>query len=203
MMLLVAVWEEAAFACVPPNPSSTLTINVTLPDDVAPPSPVLVEWEVHRGGWVDLDGTLVYNTCSWGTMTFVVERPEGDPDDEHTVGYRFRDFVGTLPPTFDVPVPDHDPILGPNVRLTWGEQPPEALEPFAFTASMVPVDVAGNEGEAIEIHVEDDGYVAPAEADSSGCTTAATGAHGTFSPAGGVVFALWLTRRRKIPRERR
>jgi MYXO-CTERM domain-containing protein len=113
------------------------------------------------------------------------------PTDDRTpplgMGYRMRVISGPPPAGLNVPTDDVRASEGTWLFLSWGDGAEDDQEPFSFTLSIEPVDLAGHVGEARLVMVSDPG--------SGGCAVAG-GPGEALWPA--VVLA-WLvgTRRRR------
>lgn len=145
-----------AFACVL-APPQTLVVDPTLADAEAPLAPELVSVDVQRGvGPRGGPFTVTITSCDdVGAIAITLARPEGDTDDETTVGYRFSLVDGTLPDGLQLPADDGAPWVGPVLNLAWIDGAEDDQDAVLFTVALTPVDAAGNEGEPIEVDVAD------------------------------------------------
>jgi MYXO-CTERM domain-containing protein len=178
-MWMLAMLFDPARACSP-DEAEVLDLDPSSTDDVPPAPPELRELLIMRGhrgssaacadvGFVDLELT----------------RPAADPDGEDDVGYLFDLIEGDLPGGLRLP---REPLLGPFVSLDWIDRATRAQEPLDFTLAVIPVDVAGNEGEPLLVPVSHEGRER-----ESGCSTA---------PDAGLwalLVALGLSRRARRP----
>jgi hypothetical protein len=160
----VIVWlslVSPAPACSPAG--SRALVEAPDPTDVVAPAPPIVGEPI-----VDRPSGSGGACGGLASLVIPVERPDGDPDPEETVGYRLALVDGALPAGLDLP---DDPLVGPRILLVWSDRASE--DPFELTLSLTAVDAAGNEGDPVEIEVTDPGVVPfdePVGCDSTGRT---------------------------------
>ena len=138
---LLAPW---ALACEFPAPAETFLLITDATDVTAPEPP-------------DLASVSVGAACGKNFVAVFVARPDGDPDDEDAVGYRLLVDPGDRPEELHL---DSTLLRGPRLPLLWGDD----SDPFSFELKIVPVDLAGNEGEPVHALIEH-------QVDRSGCST--------------------------------
>jgi hypothetical protein len=179
-MLALLFSVRSAEACSYDGPA-TLTLDTSSADETAPAPPDIIGVDVQRGR--SGDGKACENL---GSITISVARPADDPDAHDAVGYRLEIRDGDLPDGLEL---DSAPLLGPEIVLIWTDGgPPHGA--FEATLALVPVDVAGNEGEPADVTVGDAG--------GCGCRTGAGGA-----PVLASGFVSLLTALRGRRRERK
>ena len=203
---LVLLLVEGLFGATPARACSLLPPQVLVVDSLVkgdedpPATPILRELTVARGrGAVRTEaGLWMSSSCDdIGSIAMTLERPEGDPDGDDDVGYALVQLDGTLPRDLALPP---QPILGPDLVLHWIDGSTDEQESFGFTVAVTPVDVAGNEGAALEVLVAHDGGTETSAADRSQGSGCATGYGVPSVLAWAVMAATLVPRRRSDPR---
>lgn len=172
LLLAAGLAARPARACsyIPPTEH---TVDPAMRDvDTTPPEPVQVRsLEVYRDP-LRRQGL----TCWDGYVYIKIADPVDDKTPPEQMGFRYEVVDGTAPDLLR----DHFP--GPvklrrggdgdfGVSLPWMEIEPDPaiIPPVRFTVRITPIDLAGNEGQPVDVVVQD-------PADDTGCN--ATGASG-------------------------
>ncbi|MCB9663140.1 MAG: hypothetical protein H6732_03435 [Alphaproteobacteria bacterium] len=159
-------------------------------DGVGPEAAVVVDLAVHRGQGPEVAGCAVATTScdDVGRVTLDLDLPA------EAVGVRITLAEGSLPEGLGLPADPVAPFDGAIV-LVWTDEATHVQEPLDFVLTLRTVDAAGDEGEALDVVVQDPG--------SGGC--AASTLPGRPAPAGPllVVLAAGALLRRRRADERR
>lgn len=156
-MWLLLAWPTPAHACTIVSPTE-LVLDPSLQDEEPPAPPEVLDVEIQRGRGPR--GVVVRVSTSCDDLGFIrlnLARPQGDPDSEATVGYQLEKVEGDLPSGLSLPLLWDNPWLGPELTLGWIDEAENRQDPFDFTLALIPVDLAGNEGEPALVTLSHDG----------------------------------------------
>ncbi len=163
MVVLLSLLVSEAGACSFAGPD-VLEIEEDLQDTEAPQIGTAESVSIKRGvGPTKEKGGWSASSCDdLGTISIVLTDPIDE--DVEDVGYRIEKVDGDLPTDLDLP---DDLWIGPELFFVWIDGAEDDQDAFDFTLEITPIDRAGNEGEPIEVRLEDDGV--PAE--SASCSS--------------------------------
>jgi hypothetical protein len=154
-------FAEEAKACSPLGNPAHITAPAMQGLDTQPPTLEPIPAPALTRRLTEGDGCISQSECTdpGGYLTLRVQATD-DMSEPQQIGYRVSITGGTLPVGLQVP---SNPIAAspPNaIVLHWFEG--DELEAIDFTLSIVPVDLAGNEGAPQAVHIHDPG-------DGGGC----------------------------------
>lgn len=155
IVLWVALTAAPAAACdfLGPTPLEPVASE----DVTAPAAPAFEAPEVQRGtgprGFIAQSSTSC-DDLGWITVAVALF---DDTSPEDAIGIEVIDVAGTLPDGLTLP---DGPWVHPDgvLQWTWGDEAVDSQEAFAFTATLVAVDEAGNRSAEVPLDVEDPGH---------------------------------------------
>jgi len=155
MWILSLLLSQPTLGCSLISPA-VFDVDPTLTgDEIAPDMPEFNDLTIHRGrGPRKLDdGSMMSTSCDdIGFITIELMDPaEDDPED---VGYSVDLLDGELPMGLTLP---EGTYAGPGISLSWIDEAIHDQDPFGFTLQITPFDTSGNQGDPLEVWLEDDG----------------------------------------------
>jgi len=199
VLVVAATWVRAAsvHACSVAGPQPfEIDPAMSATDTVAPKLTGLSVTSIKRGKGSENTGCGSSGT-SCDDLGWIAILPTATDDHTPTdqLGYSLSLARGELPEGLTLPTEAFElPAPGKEIRLSWLDGQTDDQEPFAFTLSVVVIDLAGNETFPMEIQVANGG--------NGGCSVGRFG-YPNVAALTSAAFALAaLTRRRARCRTR-